>query len=636
MITFDKSLILYPLIVQCFCIGFLTIGTIIVSYTFLKSRERLHLASVFICLLALIFVLSEAIILYSGWIEDARLGMRFHRLEQLSLVWYAFAIPFFMIYMLDNNRSQVRTNAVLTGLGLIFSLVVTITAFTDPDFFVSQTLHRATWLTHHGHYGRGEMGPLSFIKDYILMAMMLYLIVSFSIYLSLHRDLTYLVYVLGGSMLCLVGAIDDLYYIYYRTHIILSDMFFSRFSLGLTLFVMFSIIGFMRKYMDQTRALEKVAQIQSLGILAGGIAHDFNNLLTAVIGNLSLARLKSEEGDVKQTGLLIQEAEGASLRARDLTRQLLAFSKGGSPLKEVTSIRDIVRDTALFVASGSGVSCDFSFSENLMNVSIDINQISQVVQNMVLNAIQAMPKGGRISLSAENINLFTRDPKSGRRGKFVKLSIRDTGPGIPKKIIHRIFDPYFTTRESGSGLGLTVSHSIIQNHGGFINVSSREGSGTLFEIFLPATGDTAAGETSGAAPPADLSGSLLVMDDDASVLSVATKMLEHMGFTVTQALNGQQAVELYTNALGVGRPYDCVILDLTIKGGTGGRETITALKAVNPDIKAIVSSGYSNDPVLSNYREYGFAGVIVKPYRFDELRKVLSSIMVQSLRRGTQ
>ncbi len=627
MITFDKSLILYPLIVQCFCIGFLTIGTIIVSYTFLKSRERLHLASVVICLLALLFVLSEAIILYSGWIEDVRLGMWFHRLEQLSLVWYAFAIPFFIIYMLDNNRTQTRVNAILTGLGLVFSLAVTITAFTDPDIFVSQTLHRQTWLTHHGHYGRGEMGPLSSIKDYILMAMMLYLIVSFSIYLYIHRNLTYLIYVLGGSILCMVGAIDDLYYIYHRTHIILSDLFFSRFSLGLTLFVMLSIIGFMRKYLDQTRALEKVAQIQSLGILAGGIAHDFNNLLTAVIGNLSLARLKSKEGDAEQAGLLIREAEEASLRARDLTRQLLAFSKGGSPLKEVTSIEDIVRDTALFVASGSDVTCEFNFGENLMNVSIDVNQISQVIQNIVLNAIQAMPKGGRIVISAENVNLFKRDLKSGRRGKFVKLSIRDTGPGIPKKIIDRIFDPYFSTKESGSGLGLTLSLSIIQNHNGFINVSSREGSGTLFELFLPATGDAPARKSSAAAQPSALAGSLLIMDDDASVLTVATKMLEHMGFTVTQALNGQQAVELYKNALGEGRPYDCVILDLTIKGGTGGRETIAALKAINPDLKAIVSSGYSTDPVLSNFRDYGFAGVIGKPYRFDELRKALSSIM---------
>ncbi|HNW28931.1 MAG TPA: ATP-binding protein [Spirochaetota bacterium] len=597
------------------------------SYTFLKSRERLHLASVVICLLALLFVLSEAIILYSGWIEDVRLGMWFHRLEQLSLVWYAFAIPFFIIYMLDNNRTQTRVNAILTGLGLVFSLAVTITAFTDPDIFVSQTLHRQTWLTHHGHYGRGEMGPLSSIKDYILMAMMLYLIVSFSIYLYIHRNLTYLIYVLGGSILCMVGAIDDLYYIYHRTHIILSDLFFSRFSLGLTLFVMLSIIGFMRKYLDQTRALEKVAQIQSLGILAGGIAHDFNNLLTAVIGNLSLARLKSKEGDAEQAGLLIREAEEASLRARDLTRQLLAFSKGGSPLKEVTSIEDIVRDTALFVASGSDVTCEFNFGENLMNVSIDVNQISQVIQNIVLNAIQAMPKGGRIVISAENVNLFKRDLKSGRRGKFVKLSIRDTGPGIPKKIIDRIFDPYFSTKESGSGLGLTLSLSIIQNHNGFINVSSREGSGTLFELFLPATGDAPARKSSAAAQPSALAGSLLIMDDDASVLTVATKMLEHMGFTVTQALNGQQAVELYKNALGEGRPYDCVILDLTIKGGTGGRETIAALKAINPDLKAIVSSGYSTDPVLSNFRDYGFAGVIGKPYRFDELRKALSSIM---------
>jgi CheY-like chemotaxis protein len=424
MITFDKSLILYPLIVQCFCIDFLTIGTIIVSYTFLKSRERLHLASVVICLLALLFVLSEAIILYSGWIEDVRLGMWFHRLEQLSLVW-----------------------------------------------------------------------------------------------------------------------------------------------------------------------------------------------------------LKSKEGDAEQAGLLIREAEEASLRARDLTRQLLAFSKGGSPLKEVTSIEDIVRDTALFVASGSDVTCEFNFGENLMNVSIDVNQISQVIQNIVLNAIQAMPKGGRIVISAENVNFFKRDLKSGRRGKFVKLSIRDTGPGIPKKIINRIFDPYFSTKESGSGLGLTLSLSIIQNHNGFINVSSREGSGTLFELFLPATGDAPARKSSAAAQPSALAGSLLIMDDDASVLTVATKMLEHMGFTVTQALNGQQAVELYKNALGEGRLYDCVILDLTIKGGTGGRETIAALRAVNPDLKAIVSSGYSNDPVLSNFREYGFTGVIEKPYRFDELRKVLSSIM---------
>ncbi len=390
---------------------------------------------------------------------------------------------------------------------------------------------------------------------------------------------------------------------------------------------MISIIGFMRKYLEQSRALEKVAQIQSLGILAGGIAHDFNNLLTAVIGNLSLARLKADEGNADQANRLIQEAEGASLRARDLTRQLLAFSKGGSPLKENTSIEDIVKSTALFVASGSGVHCEFNFSDDLMNVSVDINQISQVIQNIVLNAIQAMQKGGRIVISAENIYLSKGNTKSGKRGRYIKLSFRDSGPGIPRKIIDRIFDPYFTTKESGSGLGLTLSYSIIQNHNGFINVTSREGNGALFDIYLPATGDTEIKEISASRNIPVLKGSILIMDDDASVLSVATKMLEHMGFTVTQALNGQQAVELYGKALSEGQPYDCVILDLTIKGGAGGRETISALKEINPDLVAIVSSGYSNDPVLSNFRYYGFSGVIEKPYRFDELKSALASVM---------
>ncbi len=226
MISFDKTLILNPLIVQCFCMGFLTIGTIIVLYTFIKSRERLHLASVFICLLALLFVVSEAIILYSGWIKEVRLGMWFHRLEQLSTLWFAFAIPFFMVYMLDHNRTLTRTNIILAGIGLVFSLIVTIVAFANPDLLVSQTLHRDTWLVHHGHYGRGKLGPLFYIKDYYLLTLMLYLIISFSISLYLHRHVKYLIFILVGSLVCLVGAIDDTFYIYTGAHIILGKIFF--------------------------------------------------------------------------------------------------------------------------------------------------------------------------------------------------------------------------------------------------------------------------------------------------------------------------------------------------------------------------------------------------------------------------
>ncbi len=370
--------------------------------------------------------------------------------------------------------------------------------------------------------------------------------------------------------------------------------------------------------------LQKIQKLESLGILAGGIAHDFNNILTAISTNLSMARLYGElREDISQ---MLSDAEKASLRAQGLTQQLLAFAKGGTLIKKTVSIPGLIRDTAEFALSGSNARCEYALADDLWLVEADEGQIGQVLQNLVINADQAMPRGGTIRIVADNVVVSGKEFLPLKAGLYTRISVADQGIGISKKDMSNIFDPFFTTKQRGSGLGLTTAFSIVNNHGGHIEVDSVVEEGTTFNIYLPALGRTSAEKE----PPGQMltsgDGRILLVDDEEIIWKATGEALTRMGYEVRFAEDGAVGIELYQEAMNANRPFHAVIMDLTIPGGMGGKETIGKILRMDPWAKIIASSGYSNDPVMSNYQEHGFCGVITKPYRIQELGDLLSRI----------
>ena len=371
-------------------------------------------------------------------------------------------------------------------------------------------------------------------------------------------------------------------------------------------------------------------KLESVGLLAGGIAHDFNNILNAILGNLSLAKISHRSSDDEYT--LIDEAEKAVLRAKGLTYQLLTFSKGGAPVKKKASINRIVRDAVNFSLVGSNIKCRFDLDPNLFSAEVDEGQIHQVIHNLVINAKHAMPGGGFIDISTKNTAPAAIDGRASSPENSVMLQVRDYGHGITEEHLPKIFDPYFTTRENGQGLGLASVYSIVNRHGGRITVESKVNTGSLFTIYLPAIADKKT-DTSGSESTSDLLAPLncrvLFMDDEEMVRSIAAKMLRRIGCEVLAVHEGTEAIKQYTEYRDSGRPFDVVIMDLTIPGGMGGKETVKKLREIDPSLKAIVSSGYSNDPVMSRHSDYGFVDVITKPFRLDDLSLVLKRVIVR-------
>ncbi len=379
-----------------------------------------------------------------------------------------------------------------------------------------------------------------------------------------------------------------------------------------------------RKKME--REVLKFSKLESVGILAGGIAHDFNNFLMAILGNISVAKMYTKPGD--KIGEKLTEAEKASLRARDLTRQLLIFSMGGVPIKKILSIAEVIKDSALFALRGSKVRCEFSIPADLWPVEVDEGQINQVINNLVINADQAMPEGGIIEVCAENSTIDANYGFPVKEGEYIKISIKDPGVGIPEEYLTKIFDPYFTTKQKGSGLGLATAYSIIKNHQGYITLESKTREGTTFYVYLPASSKEVLTKKEEEEEKifAD-SGKILVVDDEKMVRDVTSNMLNLIGYESESAGDGAEAVEVYKKAKESQQSFDAIILDLTIPGTMGGRETIKKLIEIDPEVKAIVCSGYSNDPVMANFREYGFSGFLVKPYRVEELNEILHKVM---------
>lgn len=382
-----------------------------------------------------------------------------------------------------------------------------------------------------------------------------------------------------------------------------------------------------RKLLEEE--LLKSRKLESVGILAGGIAHDFNNILTAILGNISLLRNKYD--DTPDIAEKLKNAETAALRAKDLTQQLLTFSKGGAPIRETRNIRTLIEDTVQFCLRGSNVRYQFKLAEDLKPAIIDEGQISQVIQNLVINADQAMPEGGTVTVSAENKNLTAGNPFRLPPGDYICIRIKDEGIGIAPEHLEKIFDPYFTTKQKGSGLGLATSYSIIQRHDGAIFVDSQLGKGTEFTIYLPASSESLPfAATEKQEDEVVTNAKILIMDDDEMVREVGGAMLGTLGYQVEYAADGKEALEKYQEAKAEGAPYDLVIMDLTIPGGMGGKDAIVELLQLDPEARAIVSSGYSHDAVMSDYRMYGFKGLISKPFRLEDLKTVVAKTLGES------
>lgn len=375
------------------------------------------------------------------------------------------------------------------------------------------------------------------------------------------------------------------------------------------------------------RELQRANKLESLGVLAGGIAHDFNNALTGIIAHIGLAKL--DLPGESETHQMLTEAEQACRRATSLTRQLLTFSRGGMPVRRPVPLDPLIRETATFAATGSPSRCSFDIAPNLETAEIDEGQIGQVIHNLVLNASQAMPGGGLITIAARNVQVGP-DGVPGASlepGRYVRIAVQDQGPGVPAEFIDRLFDPYFTTKERGSGLGLAVAYAVAQNHDGALTVESRPGMGATFSLYLPAA---AAAEPGGGGPgpsTAARSADILFMDDEETIRRGMSEVLTRLGHRVTLAADGDEAVRLFQARMAGGRPFDLVILDLTVPGGVGGYEAIARLRQIDPGVRAIASSGYSDNPVMAKARELGFAGILPKPYTPSELSEAIARVL---------
>ena len=368
-------------------------------------------------------------------------------------------------------------------------------------------------------------------------------------------------------------------------------------------------------------------KLESTGILAAGIAHDFNNLLTVILLNLELAQ-KHKPLD-ENLARYLGEAKETCLLASSLTAQLLTFAKGGAPIRKAMLLSGVIKESVRSALSGSKVGCETSLAEDLWMAEVDAGQIGQVIRGMVLNSCEAMPQGGVVFVRAENVVLNVQQEPSLPAGEYVRVSIEDQGTGIAKDVLPKIFDPYFSTKHRGDqkGMGLTICHAVVQKHGGAIAVKSEVGRGTTFDIYLPAARKLRGGEKAPMPPSETRHGRVLVMDDEEGVRKVLGQTLEGMGHSAEMAEDGLKAIEIYKKAKSLGRHFDVVLLDLTIREGMGGQEAIQALLKIDPAVKAIAMSGYIESPVILEPGRHGFKAALEKPFDAGKLQEILALVM---------
>lgn len=396
--------------------------------------------------------------------------------------------------------------------------------------------------------------------------------------------------------------------------------------------VSYAVGGISTDITERRRAddeIQKIHKLESIGILAGGIAHDFNNMLTTILGNISLSKMYLSPGD-KIYGRLT-DAENACEQAKELTHRLLTFSKGGELFKKVVLISEILHESVSTLLKNSNINFEFILPDEHYLAEADEELMRQVFNNIVINNKEAMPEGGTLTVSAKHVVVSEKSNLPLKEGNYIKITFKDNGKGIPEGNLLKIFDPFFTTKEMGSekgmGLGLTVCYSIVNKHDGFINVDSRVGEGTAFHIYLPAfeklTKDIEEVSTKS-------KGRILIMDDEVFIRNTAGKILGYVGYEVEYAKDGEEAVVLYSKAKKMGCPFDVVILDLTIPTGMGGEMTIKRLLNIDPKVKGIVSSGYSNEGIMNDFKKYGFAGAIIKPYTFAQLSETVARVIMEA------
>jgi two-component system cell cycle sensor histidine kinase/response regulator CckA len=373
-----------------------------------------------------------------------------------------------------------------------------------------------------------------------------------------------------------------------------------------------------RKLLETTQNIQK---LESIGVLAGGIAHDFNNLLGGIFGYIDLA---NEETDKRKLSSYLSKAMTTIDRARALTAQLLTFAKGGAPIQKIGHLFPFVQETAKFALSGSNVSCSFDVPQGLWACNFDKNQIGQVIDNLIINAQQAMPLGGTIELTARNITFAEKEIPNRPKGNYVRISLKDHGIGMTKELLPRIFDPFFTTKAKGHGLGLATCFSIINRHDGYIDVESESGTGSTFHVYLPATTDVVSSASEMSATPHKGSGTFLIMDDEEVIRETIHGMLASFGYNVVCKENGKDAVDFFTTEIKANRTFAGMIFDLTVPGGMGGKDAVEEIRKLNTVIPVFVASGYAEDPVMKNPIEYGFTGSICKPFKKSELMEMLN------------
>jgi PAS domain S-box-containing protein len=388
------------------------------------------------------------------------------------------------------------------------------------------------------------------------------------------------------------------------------------------------VTGFAEDVTDRKAVEEELFRsykIESIGILAGAIAHDFNNILTVIIGNINLARMRMEPAH--QAHNLLERAEKISKRAIDLTKQILTFSRGGEPLKEAVPTDEFLLDATALAAMSSKAGIRFNIDKDVMPIEVDVGQMRQVILNIVLNAIQSMPEGGFMVIGAKNVLVRKNSGIPLPEGSYVQISVADQGHGIPKNDLDKIFDPYYTTKEKGRGLGLAIAYSVVKRHNGYIQVDSQVGAGTIFTMYLPVSKKILEEGLPEEEKIITGSGNILIMDDESEILEAAGAILKELGYQVKFARDGMEAIDSYVKAKEASQPFDAIIMDLSVLKGMGGLEATNHLLKIDPDAKVIVSSGYSNDPIMIHHKAYGFSSMIPKPYKMVELGKVLNDVL---------
>jgi signal transduction histidine kinase/CheY-like chemotaxis protein len=618
--------IFIPVILLSCSSGILLIGSLLYLFVYIFEHKRLFLTILILGILGFIFTFSEVIVLVLSVVQKPGTALMFHRFEALSALFFSFALPLLMSDILELGRNFRKFNAVLYKTLLVLSVLILVISIIEPELFISSSKPAGALITPW-NLGRGTPGILYRFRDVMIFTSVFYSFFFLASDIFINRRVRYLGLILSGIIIAIVtGAFDIIQGMMEIDRGLFSSRVYSYFGFGFTIFILLSMISVLRWFLDQARDIDNARKIESLGLFAGGIAHDFNNILAGILGNTSLllSEIKKNPSDYE----ILSDIEKAVYRAKTLTMQLLTFSRGGTPVKDITSIKSIVEETARFVLTGSGIKPRIQSDADLLHAEVDAGQISQVIQNLVLNARDAMSdKEGFIDIRMDNTRSLQPSVKNPKMKDYIRIEIKDYGEGIKERIIPYIFDPYFTTKGLGTGLGLSVSKSIILKHGGDIIVKSKPGEGTSFIVFLPATSEIKSAELPADEENSPLTGSILVMDDDPFLRPMIKKMLEHLGLSAVCVHDGDSAIAEFIKAKDSENPFKAVIMDLTISGGMGGVTASRRIREIDESIPLIVASGYCDDPVIADYKCYGFSERLLKPFTLDDLRKTIIGVI---------